>query len=251
MAGWPTALTVAGSDSSGGAGIQADLRAFAAFGVWGAAAVTAITAQNHGGVLAARLVDPDLVAAQIEAVAGAGVVGAVKTGMLGDASVVEAVGAALERTGLRPLVVDPVQTASRGGQLLAPAARPVLVERLLPMCRLLTPNLPEAEALLGVTIAAREDMPGAAEALAGLGPQAVLLKGGHLSGPDSPDLLWQAGGITWLDGPRLPVRHSHGTGCTLSAAVAAGLARGDGLVDACRQAKAYVALALEALVRTK
>jgi hydroxymethylpyrimidine/phosphomethylpyrimidine kinase len=247
--GWPTALTVAGSDSWGGAGIQADLRTFAAFGVWGTAAVTAVTAQNHRGVLAARVMAPDLVAGQIAAVVESETVGAVKTGMLGDAAVIEAVATALERTRLRPLVVDPVQAASQGGRLLDPAALPVLVDRLLPMCLVLTPNLPEAAALLGVSGIARDEMPAAAEALAALGPEAVLLKGGHLTGPDSPDLLWRAGSLTWLEGPRIPAAHSHGTGCTLSAALAAGLARGDGLVEACRGAKAYVGQALEALVK--
>ena len=247
--GWPGALTVAGSDSWGGAGIQADLRAFGAFGVWGTAAVTAVTAQNHRGVLAAQLVDPDLVAAQIDAVAETGSVQAVKTGMLGDARVIEAVAGALERHHLGPLVVDPVQAASQGGRLLDPEALPVLVSLLLPRCRLVTPNLPEAEALLGSRIASRAEMPEAAAALAGLGAEAVLLKGGHLAGPDSPDLLWDAGRPVWLEGARVPAAHSHGTGCTLSAAITAGLARGSGLEEACRAAKEYVSRALEALVK--
>jgi hydroxymethylpyrimidine/phosphomethylpyrimidine kinase len=247
--GWPTALTVAGSDSWGGAGIQADLRAFAAFGVWGTAAVTAVTAQNHRGVLDAQVIDPGLVAAQIEAVAESETLGAVKTGMLGHAGVIEAVVDVLERIRLGPIVVDPVQAASQGGRLLDPAALPVLVDRLLPLCALVTPNLPEAEALLGRPIRDREDMPAAAEALAALGPAAVLLKGGHLAGPDSPDLLWRGGTAVWLEGARVPAAHSHGTGCTLSAAIAAGLARGDRLLDACRAAKDYVTVALEALVK--
>jgi hydroxymethylpyrimidine/phosphomethylpyrimidine kinase len=247
--GWPTALTVAGSDSWGGAGVQADLRAFAAFGVWGTAAVTAVTAQNHRGVLAASVVDPELVAAQIDAVAETEAVGAVKTGMLGDSAVIEAVAAALQRHRLGPLVVDPVQAASHGGRLLDPAALPVMVSRLLPICAVVTPNLPEAEAILGRRIADRSEMPAAAAALASLGPAAVLLKGGHLPGTDCPDLLWQGGVATWLEGDRIPAAHSHGTGCTLSAAVAAGLARGTGLLDACRSAKEYVRLALGALVK--
>lgn len=247
--GWPGALTIAGSDSWGGAGIQADLRTFAAFGVWGSAAVTAVTAQNHRGVLAAQLVDPELVEAQIEAVAETGAVRAVKTGMLGDARVIEAVAVALERHRLGPLVVDPVQAASQGGSLLDPSAIPVLVKRLLPMCVLVTPNLPEAEALLGTSISDRAEMPAAAAALASLGPRAVLLKGGHLAGEESPDLLWHDGGATWLEGERLPAAHSHGTGCTLSAAVTAQLARGESLPEACRSAKQYVRLALEALIK--
>lgn len=247
--GWPGALTIAGSDSWGGAGIEADLRTFAAFGVWGGAAVTAVTAQNHRGVLAASLVEPDLVEAQIDAVAETGSVRAVKTGMLGDARVIEAVAAALERHRLGPLVVDPVQAASQGGSLLDPAALPVLVKRLLPMCTLLTPNLPEAEALLGTRIPDRAGMPAAAAALASLGPAAVLLKGGHLAGGESPDLLWVEGRPVWLEGDRVPAAHTHGTGCTLSAAVAAQLSRGEDLLAACRSAKAYVRLALEALVK--
>ncbi|MDA8044146.1 MAG: bifunctional hydroxymethylpyrimidine kinase/phosphomethylpyrimidine kinase [Actinomycetota bacterium] len=247
--GWPTALTVAGSDSWGGAGIQADLRAFAAFGVWGTTAVTAVTAQNHRGVLDVRIMAPALVVAQIEAVAEAEAVGAVKTGMLGDAPVIEAVADALARGRFGPLVVDPVQAASHGGRLLDPAALPVLVERLLPLCTVVTPNLPEAAALLGSPVRGREEMPAAAEALAAMGPAAVLLKGGHLAGPDSPDLLWLDGEQIWLEGRRVPAAHSHGTGCTLSAALAAALARGDGLVAACRAAKGYVSAALGALVK--
>ena len=247
--GWPGALTIAGSDSWGGAGIQADLRAFAAFGVWGTAAVTAVTAQNHRGVLSAQLIDPEMVAAQIAAVAETGMAHSVKTGMLGDARVIHAVAGALERHRLGPVVVDPVQAASQGGSLLDPTALPVLVERLLPHAALVTPNLPEAEALLGAAIRDRSDMPDAAAQLARLGPAAVLLKGGHLAAPDSPDLLWTQGEALWLEGDRIPAAHSHGTGCTLSAAIAAELARGESLAAACRSAKAYVRRALEALVK--
>lgn len=247
--GWPAALTIAGSDSWGGAGIQADLRAFAAFGVWGSCAVTAVTAQNHRGVLAAHLVEPELIEAQIAAVAETGAIRAVKTGMLGDARVIEAVAGALEHHRLGPLVVDPVQAASQGGSLLDPAALPVLVKRLLPMCTLVTPNLPEAEALLGTRIGGRAEMPAAAAALAALGPRAVLLKGGHLGGGESPDVLWMDGSPIWFEGSRLPAAHSHGTGCTLSAAVTAQLARGEDLVEACRSAREYVRLSLEALVK--
>lgn len=247
--GWPGALTIAGSDSWGGAGLEADLRTFSAFGVWGVVAVTAVTAQNHRGVLAARLVEPDLVQAQIEAVVETGMVRAVKTGMLGGSGVIEAVASSLDRHRLGPLVVDPVQAASQGGTLLDPAALPVMVNRLLPMCALLTPNLPEAEALLGTRIVERAEMPAAAAALADLGPEAVLLKGGHLSGDEAPDVLWHDGTVTWIEGRRVPAAHSHGTGCTLSAAVTAGLARGQGLADACRAAKDYVTQALGALVK--
>ena len=247
--GWPAALTIAGSDSWGGAGMEADLRAFSAFGVWGSAAVTAVTAQNHRGVLAAQLVEPRLIEAQIDAVAETGAVRAVKTGMLGDARVIEAVASSLGRHRLGPLVVDPVQAASQGGSLLDPAALPVLVKKLLPMCTVLTPNLPEAESLLGRRILHRTEMPAAAAALAALGPDAVLLKGGHLVGDESPDLLWHRGAPMWFEGGRIAAAHSHGTGCTLSAAIAAMLARGADLPEACVAAKEYVRVALAALVK--
>ncbi len=246
--GWPVALTVAGSDSGGGAGIEADLKTFTAFGVWGTAAVTAVTAQNHRGVLASALMDPAMVAAQMEAVAEMAPVRAWKTGMLGAAPVIEAVAAAMDRLALGPLVVDPVQAASRGGSLLEPDAVPVLADLLLPRCAVFTPNLPEAEAFLGAAVTTREDMPEAAAALAAMGPACVLLKGGHLSGPEAPDLLWADGRPTWLEGPRLAAAHSHGTGCTLSAGIAAGLARGMPVAEACRAAREFVRLALGALV---
>lgn len=246
--GWPVALTVAGSDSGGGAGIEADLKTFQAMGVWGTAAVTAVTAQNHRGVLASSLIAPEMVAAQMEAVAEMARIGAWKTGMLGDSAVIEAVAGELDRLDLGPLVVDPVQAASRGGSLLEPDAVPVLADRLLPHCEVFTPNLPEAEAFLGSRITSRRDMPDAAAALARLGPRCVLLKGGHLEGPEAPDLVWSGGRVTWLDGPRLPAAHSHGTGCTLSAAVAACLARGMPVLESCRAAREFVRTALEALV---
>jgi len=245
--GWPSALSIAGSDSWGGAGIEADLRAFADFGVWGAVAVTAVTAQNHKGVLASTVMAADLVVQQIEAVADALQVRAVKTGMLGDAAVIEAVAAAYGELHLGPLVVDPVQAASHGGSLLDPDALPCMISTLLPAAALITPNIPEAEAILGVEISGREDMALAAREIALLGPAAVLIKGGHLAGKVSPDLLWAGGVATWMEGPKLKVRHSHGTGCTLSAAITAGLARGDDLVEACRSAKAYVSKCLGAL----
>lgn len=246
--GWPVALTVAGSDSGGGAGIQADLKTFQALGVWGTAAITAVTAQNHRGVQASTLVAPEMVAAQMAAVAEMAPVGAWKTGMLGDSPVIEAVAGALERLHLGPLVVDPVQAASRGGSLLEPDAVPVLAARLLPQCEVFTPNLPEAEAFLGSRITAKNDMPDAAAALARLGPRCVLLKGGHLEGPEAPDLVWNDGRVTWLEGPRLAAAHNHGTGCTLSAAVTACLARGMPVLDACRIARDYVRTALVALI---
>lgn len=246
--GWPVALTVAGSDSGGGAGIEADLKTFQALGVWGTVAVTAVTAQNNRGVLASSLVDPEMVAAQMKAVAEMTPVGAWKTGMLGAAPVIEAVADIMDRLALGPLVVDPVQAASRGGSLLEADAVPVLAGRLLPHCQVFTPNLPEAEAFLGQPITTRADMAEAAAALGRIGPRCVLLKGGHLAGPEAPDLVWTPEGVTWMEGPRLAAAHSHGTGCTLSAAVTAGLARGLPVVEACRAARKYVRAAISALV---
>ncbi len=246
--GWPVALTVAGSDSGGGAGVEADLKTFTAFGVWGTVAITAVTAQNHRGVLSSALIDPAMVAAQMEAVAELAPVGAWKTGMLGDSKVIEAVASTMERLSLGPLVVDPVQAASAGGSLLEADAVPVLAARLLPQCSVFTPNLPEAAAFLGSPVTNRSEMAEAAAALADLGPKCVLLKGGHLSGPQAPDLLWIDGRPTWLEGPRLPAAHSHGTGCTLSAGITAGLAAGVPVVEACRAARDFVRRALLSLV---
>lgn len=234
-------LTIAGIDPTGRAGVAADLRAFCALGVHGALAVTALTAQDDGGVSALSVTDPDLVAGQIAAAAATVAVKAVKTGMLGDARVVAAVGAALAGGRLGPVVVDPVLGASSGGVLLEAAAWPVLVSELLPLATVATPNLPEASLLLGRPVEGRREMPDAAAALAGMGSPAVLLKGGHLQGPDCPDLLWDRGRLTWLEGPRLASRGARGTGCTLSAAIAARLALGDPLPAACRAAKAFVA----------
>jgi hydroxymethylpyrimidine/phosphomethylpyrimidine kinase len=240
----PVALTIAGSDSGGGAGIQADLKTFEAFGVWGTSALTGVTAQNTIGVHDALVLPPSLVRAQVDAVADDLGVDASKTGMLGSAQVIEAVAAAVRAHALSPLVVDPVLVTSHGELLLEPDALGVLREILLPLAVLVTPNIPEAEALLAHPIEGVGAMPEAAAELAEFGPRAVLLKGGHLGGDRSPDLLWRDGGGDWLDGPRLPGRFTHGTGCTLSAAICALLASGYDLADACKQAKAFVAGAI-------
>jgi hydroxymethylpyrimidine/phosphomethylpyrimidine kinase len=244
VGGLPVALTIAGSDSSGGAGIQADLRTFAALGVWGMSAVTAVTAQSARGVTDAFVLPARTVRSQIEAALEDRSVGATKTGMLGSAETVVAVAATAAEGGLGPLVVDPVILSSSGYRLLEEGAVQTVADHLLPLCRLFTPNLPEAERFLGTPIGSRQDMEVAARRLAELGPAAVLLKGGHLAGSDSPDLLWQAGEGVWLEGPRLPGGMVHGTGCTLSAAITAGLARGEPLVSACRNAKAFVTEAI-------
>jgi hydroxymethylpyrimidine/phosphomethylpyrimidine kinase len=238
------ALTIAGSDSGGGAGIQADLKTFEAFGVWGTSALTGVTAQNTLGVHDALVLPPPLVRAQIDAVVGDLGVASAKTGMLGSAAVIEAVAAAVAEHRLAPLVVDPVLVTSHGELLLERDAVGVLRDVLLPHATVVTPNLAEAEALVSHPIRGVEAMADAVAELAALGPGAVLLKGGHLGGDRSPDLLWYGGCTEWLDGPRLPGRHTHGTGCTLSAALCALLALGETLPGACRQAKEFVAGAI-------
>lgn len=240
----PVALSVAGSDSGGGAGVQADLKTFEAFGVWGTSALTAVTAQNTMGVRASYVLDAQLVADQIQAVVDDMGPQALKTGMLGDASVVEAVARSVERNRLPSLVVDPVMVTSHGEPLLVPGAISVLREELLPLAAIVTPNLPEAELLLGHRIEAEGDLEEAAEELAQTGVGAVLVKGGHLRSERSPDVLWSAGRATWLDLPRIAVASTHGTGCTLSAAICAELAAGVELSLACREAKDFVAGAI-------
>jgi hydroxymethylpyrimidine/phosphomethylpyrimidine kinase len=244
VAARPVALTIAGSDSGGGAGIQADLKTFEAFGVWGTSALTGVTAQNTRGVQQALVLPPDLVRAQIASVAGDLGVGAAKTGMLGSAAVVRAVAEAVKELAIGPLVIDPVLVTSHGELLLEPDAVAVLRDHLLPLATLVTPNLPEASALLGHPVDSESAMEAAAIELGALGPAAVLVKGGHLSGQRAPDVLWAGGEIRWLDGPRLAGRYSHGTGCTLSAAVCAQLATGTDLYTACSEGKTFVAGAI-------
>jgi hydroxymethylpyrimidine/phosphomethylpyrimidine kinase len=195
------ALTIAGSDSGGGAGIQADLKTFQAFGVWGTSAITAVTAQNTLGVHQSQILPASLVRAQIDAVASDIGVGAAKTGMLGSAAVIQAVVAAVADHEITSLVVDPVIVTSHGDLLLEPDALAVLRDRLLPVCALVTPNVPEAEALAGRKLSGLDDMPDLASAIGALGPQAVLLKGGHLDGARSPDLLWTG---EWSSGSTAP-----------------------------------------------
>jgi hydroxymethylpyrimidine/phosphomethylpyrimidine kinase len=240
------ALSVAGSDPSGGAGIQADLKTFAARGVYGMAAITALTAQNTRGVSGAHPVPPGFVMDQIVTVLADVRVDAVKIGMVATAEIAMAVADALAGCAA-PVVLDPVMRDKGGAPLLAPEAAAVVRDRLVPLAAIVTPNLPEAAALLGATEArTRADMADQAAALLALGPRAVLLKGGHLDGADSPDLLATAEGAVWLEAPRTPTRNTHGTGCTLSAALAAELAKGAALADAARAAKAYVAAAIAA-----
>ncbi|KMO29738.1 hydroxymethylpyrimidine kinase [Methylobacterium variabile] len=243
------AVTIAGSDSGGGAGIQADLKTFSALGVYGASVLTALTAQNTRGVQAIHDVPPDFVARQIESVFSDLAVAAVKIGMLARAPVIAAVAEGLARhaPGL-PVVLDPVMVATSGDRLLADDAVEALRRDLLPRAAVLTPNLPEAAALLGEGTAADEAaMLDQGRRLLALGPRAVLMKGGHASGPESVDLLVGPGdSVLRLAGPRIETRNTHGTGCTLSAAIAAGLARGLPLPEAVEGAKAYLSAALAA-----
>ena len=243
------ALTIAGTDSGGGAGIAADLKTFEAHGVWGTCAVVAVTAQNTLGVQAMATLPVDLVVAQIASVAEDIGVDAAKTGMLASAELVAAVAAALTRIGVTRLVVDPVLISKHGDSLLADDAVAALREHLIPLAAVVTPNLPEAALLVGFEVADRVGMAAAARALVDMGAEAALVKGGHLDGDTSPDcLVAPTLGVEpqWLEGRRLSGRHTHGTGCTLSAAITALLARGVGAVDACVAAKGFCAGAIAA-----
>jgi hydroxymethylpyrimidine/phosphomethylpyrimidine kinase len=243
----PIAVTIAGSDSGGGAGIQADLKTFAAFGVYGASVVTALTAQNTHGVTAIHDVPAEFIAAQMDAVFSDLNVGAVKIGMLSQPAVIVAVAAGLDRHGQTDVVLDPVMVAASGDRLLAPEAVDVLRRDLIPRALVVTPNLPEAAVLLDVAPAADEsEMRDQAERLLALGPRAVLLKGGHGEGPESVDIFFDGAVELRLPAPRIATRNNHGTGCTLSSAIAAGLAKRLQLVEAVAEAKAYVTMAISA-----
>lgn len=233
------ALTIAGSDSGGGAGIQADLRTFAAHGVHGTSALTAVTAQNSVAVTAWAALDPALVVAQIEAVATDMPVAATKTGMLATAAIVSAVAAAAERLPLAPLVVDPVMVAKSGDRLLDAAAERAYAEALVPRATLLTPNLHEAAALLGRPVRDLAAMRAAARDLRAMGARAVLVKGGALPG-DAVDVFFDGAQLVELPAPRVATPNVHGTGCTLSAAICARLAAGAPLLEAVQGAKAYL-----------
>ncbi|MFA5787992.1 MAG: bifunctional hydroxymethylpyrimidine kinase/phosphomethylpyrimidine kinase [Actinomycetota bacterium] len=237
----PRALSVAGSDSGGGAGIQADLKTFEALGVFGMTAITAVTVQNTLGVQSYHAVPAEVVAAQIDAVASDIGVDAAKTGMLADAAIVEAVGEALRRNGIARLVVDPVGASSRGQPLLDAEALTLVRSLLLPMALVVTPNLPEAAELSGRPVATRDDMAEAARAIHALGPRFVLVKGGHLDeSEEAADLLFDGVREIWISGPRLAARSTHGTGCVLAAAITAELARGGEVEEAVRRAKEFV-----------
>ena len=244
----PIALTIAGSDSSGGAGIQADLKTFTALGVYGASVLTALTAQNTQGVQGVLPVEPSFVALQIRSVMSDLQVGAAKTGMLATAAIIDAVVTALEAFPELPLVVDPVMVATSGDVLLEPDAIDAVRHALLPRARLITPNLPEAARLLETTVAETEAQveEQGRELCRRFGCRTVLMKGGHGSSVDAVDLLIEGEGATLrLATPRIDTRHTHGTGCTLSAVIAALLASGAELEDAVRRAKDFIQAAIE------
>lgn len=237
------ALTIAGSDSGGGAGIQADLRTFAAHGLHGACAITAVTAQNTVAVVDYVALEPRMVVAQIDAVASDMPVAAVKTGMLANRAIVEAVAEAVGRLRLPHVVVDPVMVAKSGDRLLDSAAEAAYRDRLFAVAEVVTPNLPETEALLARPVRTLEAMKQAARDLHALGPRAVVVKGGHLEG-HPVDVFFDGQRIEELLAPRIDTRNTHGTGCTLSAAIAARLALGQEVLEAVRGAKAYLTEAL-------
>lgn len=239
-------LVIAGSDSGGGAGVQADIKTIMALGGYAMTAITALTAQDTLGVHAVHAVPTDFIRHQIRlAFADIGV-DVIKTGMLADAATIEAIAFELKAQRVTaPLVLDPVMTAKGGASLMAQQAVAMLKQRLIPMAAVLTPNIPEAEALTGLIIADEAGMHRAAQTLLALGASAVLLKGGHLDGPDVIDVLVTRTETHRYSAPRLPGRHTHGTGCTLASAVAAGLAQNLSLPDAVQRARAYVRKAIE------
>jgi hydroxymethylpyrimidine/phosphomethylpyrimidine kinase len=239
----PTALTIAGSDSGGGAGIQADLKTFAALGVYGTSALTAITAQNTVGVTAVHEIPAGVIAAQIEAVISDIGADAVKTGMLSSSAIVEVVARELRRHGVERLVVDPVMIAKSGDPLLKQEAVEALRTRLVPLAAVVTPNIPEAEVLTGMTITSQEDMRRAARQILGMGARGVVVKGGHLEGP-ATDLFYDGSDFHEFTAPRIDTVNTHGTGCTFASAIAAGLAQGLPVIDAVAQAKEYVTEAI-------
>lgn len=240
----PVALTVAGSDSGGGAGIQADIKTFAALGVYGVSAITAVTAQNTRGVSAVEALSPGIVSAQIAAVVEDFPVAALKTGMLANAGIIGAIARVLRVSRVGPLVVDPVMVAKSGDRLLDADALDALTRALLPLAAVVTPNLPEAEVLTGIPVRTLEDQREAARRIVGLGARAAVVKGGHSASADIVDVLFDGHTFTEFRAERVPGTSTHGTGCTFSAAITAQLALGRTLADAVPLAQAYVATAI-------
>jgi hydroxymethylpyrimidine/phosphomethylpyrimidine kinase len=241
----PVALTIAGSDSSGGAGIQADLKSFAALGVYGASVITALTAQNTTGVTGIHLVPPAFVSAQLDAVFADLDIGAVKIGMVAQHAAVEVIAAALQRYAPKHVVLDPVMVATSGDRLLPADAVEALQAMLMPRASIVTPNLPEAAALLNESIAVSEAaIVEQGRRLVAMGCRAVLIKGGHGEGAESIDYLVERDAVAAFRGPRIATRNTHGTGCSLSSAIAAELAKGTDLASAVRDAKTWIGAAI-------
>jgi len=246
----PIALTIAGSDSSGGAGIQADLKSFAALGVYGASVITALTAQNTRGVTGIHQVPADFVTAQIDAVFGDLDVKAVKIGMVADLAVIDAIAAGLQKWSPKHIVLDPVMVATSGDRLLAAEAVDALRTKLVPLASLITPNLPEAAALLNEAVAETETaIESQGRRLLAMGCPAVLIKGGHGQGAESIDYLVSDHGTIALAAPRIATQNTHGTGCSLSSAIAAALAKGEDMETSVRHAKTWVSAAIAAADR--
>ena len=239
------ALTIAGSDCSGGAGIQADLKSFSANGVFGMSVITAITAQNTKGVFGIQDINEDMIRDQIRVIFEDIRVDAVKIGMVSKIESIKAIGQALKEVpDVKKIVVDPVMVSKSGFKLLSEDAKDTLIEELFPIATLITPNLPEAEAILGVEIKTLEDMKEAAIKLKELGPKYVLVKGGHLE-DDATDLLYDGENFTYYSQERINSKNTHGTGCTLSSAIAANLAKGMNIQDAVKEGKRYITVAIE------
>ena len=237
-------MSIAGSDSSGGAGIQADLKTFAAFGVYGTSVVTAITAQNTQGVTGMLEIPKDLVQAQIDAVISDIGADAVKTGMLSSVELITLVADTIKSLNLKNVVVDPVMIAKGGDRLLREDAIETLRTKLLPIATIITPNIPEAETLTGITISNLEDSSSAAKMIVDMGVTSVIVKGGHLIDNEAIDIFYDGKNFREFRSPRIETKNTHGTGCTFSSAIAAGLARGIKLTDAIGEAKEYVTEAI-------
>ena len=237
-------LTIAGSDSCGGAGIQADLKTFAAHGVYGMSVITAVTAQNTRGVFAVQDISPEVIEKQIEAIFDDIGVDAIKIGMVSRTESITTIAATLQRYPVQNLVVDPVMVSKSGFHLLQPDARDALIECLLPLATLVTPNLAEAEVIVGVPLDSVEGMVSAARKIHGMGPEHVLVKGGHLDG-DAVDVLYDGHSLTYFSAPRIDSNNTHGTGCTLSSAIASNLGKGLPVETATEKAKEYITAAIE------
>lgn len=237
-------LTIAGSDSCGGAGIQADLKTFSAHGVFGMSVITAVTVQNTQGVFGVQDISPDIIQRQIEVIFDDISVDAVKIGMVSKTETIKTIAETLSKYSIQNLVVDPVMVSKSGFHLLQPEAKEALITHLLPMATVVTPNLPEAEVITGLEIKALEDMKKAAHIIYKMGPKYVLVKGGHLE-DEAVDILYDGTVFTYYNSPRIDTKNTHGTGCTLSSAIASNLGKGLSIVEAIENAKNYITVAIE------